>query len=206
LDHPSATAARSLGVLTKVIAIGMDRLALSVYHATRGPRDTAARESGHRLFTHTVPASVLAGATVGLLVLVYPALVAVVAALLAGLLALGFKRAGSVLATVTGFVTWWALTQHPGWSWLFPVAVTLGCVVHICGDAVTNSGVPILWPVDRGGRRWAPVRTPVTFNAGGPEEQMVVAPLLLLAVVVSVSWISGLLGVLVSAVAAARGL
>jgi membrane-bound metal-dependent hydrolase YbcI (DUF457 family) len=205
LDHPSATAARSLGVLTKVIAIGMDRLALSVYHATRGPRDTAARESGHRLFTHTLPACVLAGGVVGLLVLVYPVLVALVAALLAGLLALGFKRAGGVLAIGAGLVTWWALTQHPGWSWLFPAAVTLGCAVHIMGDMVTNSGVPVLWPIERAGKRWAPVRTPVTFNAGGPEEQLVVAPLLLLAVALSVSWSTGLLAVVVSAVAAIGG-
>lgn len=205
LDHPQATAARSLGLLTKLIAIGVDRVALAIYHATRGQRDPAGRESGHRLVTHTVPGCVLAGVLAGVLTMVSPIAGAVTCGVLAGLLALGLRQAGFGLAGATGALAWWGLTQEIRWWWLVPVAVTVGCLAHVAGDAVTTSGVPLLWPVTVGGQRWRPIRTPVTFAAGGPEETMLVAPLLTVGLLVAVSSVTGLLPVVVSAAAATWG-
>jgi membrane-bound metal-dependent hydrolase YbcI (DUF457 family) len=201
LDHPQATAARSLGLVTRLLAIGMDRLAMTIYHATRGPRDTQDRRSGHRAFTHTLPACALAGGLSWLLMLVWPLIFAVVAALLGGLLALGLKQAGGWLAIATGVGAAVTLFQYPGWSWLFPVAVTVGCVVHVMGDWLTNSGVPLAWPLQINGRRWGAVRSPIPFDAGGAEERMLVAPVLLGGVVVSVAWSTGLLNAVWSAYA-----
>jgi membrane-bound metal-dependent hydrolase YbcI (DUF457 family) len=234
LDHPSATAARSLGLVTRAIAYGMDRLSLQIYHATAGPKDPRDRASGHRLFTHTPVACVLAGAITGLIALAYPPAAALVCALLGGLLTLPLSRffrfvaASTRLAlrvTVTavapgvgrdlerfvrdlnqavgwlfflagGGLGWWVLTTMPVWAWTIPVAVTLGCLVHIAGDLVTNSGVPILWCPLVGThreRRWAPVRTFSFFDAGGPEELGIIRWVLLGANLLAALALLGLL-------------
>lgn len=199
LDHPSATAARSLGIVTKLIAHGVDRASLAIYHASRLPADPVERKSGHRLWTHTVPSCLLAGLLVGLLVLVSPVACAVACGLLAGLLAQGVKVAGGLLGLVTFVVTWWTVTQYPGWSWLVPLAVTVGCLVHIAGDWVTNSGVPALWPLESRGRRWRLVTCPVTFAAGDSVETMFVRPGLVVCLVLVTGWETGLLGLVVTA-------
>lgn len=203
LDHPQATAAKSLGPVTKVIAIGVDRTSVAVYHATRAAGDPRDRHGGHRLLTHTVPWCLVVGVLVGLLGVVSPIGLAVSCGLLAGLLALGFKQAGFGLAVATGGVSWWLLDHDPSWSWVVPVAVTAGCLVHLAGDAVTPSGVPILWPLKVGGQRWRMVSTPVTFDAGGTEETMLVAPLLVLGLLVAVAQVTGVLPVVLAAVARA---
>jgi membrane-bound metal-dependent hydrolase YbcI (DUF457 family) len=199
LDHPQATAARSLGFVTKGIARGVDKVSLAIYHATRTPGDVADRHSGHRLVTHTVPGCLLAGLVVGVLALVSSVALAAVAGLLAGLLALGFKQAGFGLAVSTAGVSWWLFDHYPGWSLAVPVAVTVGCLIHTAGDWVTNSGVPVLWPLVSEGKRWRLVHAPVTFAAGDHVETMLVAPLLLFGLAVEVSLVTGLLPILVSA-------
>lgn len=205
LDHPGATAAKSLGPVTKVIAWAVDRVAVTVYHATRGPGDSPTRRGGHRLLTHTVPACLLAGALVGLLGVLSPVALAVVCGLLAGLLALGTKQAGVTLAVTCAGVAWWLLERYPGWSWAVPVAVTVGCLVHLAGDAVTPSGVPLLWPLAVRGERWRMVSTPVTFDAGGAAETVAVAWLLRAGLAVAVASVTGVLPVVVSAAVAAGG-
>lgn len=203
LDHPSATAARSLGLLTKLIARGVDTVSLAVYHATRSPGDAASRHSGHRLLTHTWPGCLLAGVIAGLLVLVSPIAGAVLCGLLGGLMALGIRQAGFPIAAVTSVVAWFTLDQHSGWSWLVPVAVLLGCVVHTLGDWLTNSGVPLLWPMASQGKRWRLVTAPVTFAAGDHIEKNLVAPLLVIGLVVATAQVTGVLPAAITAAVSA---
>lgn len=200
LDHPSATAARSLGVVTRLLAHGVDHLSLMIYHATRSPGDVADRRSGHRLFTHTWPACLLAGLLVGFLAVVSTVALAVTCGLLAGLLALGFRTAGFGIAVSTLAGSWWLLDHYSGWSWTVPVAVTVGCIVHTLGDWVTNSGVPLLWPLVSQGKRWRLVHAPVTFSAGDAVETRLVAPLLVVCLVVSTAQVTGVLPAVISAV------
>lgn len=202
LDHPSSTAARSIGLLTKLIAHGLSALSLAVYHATRETGDPGDRHSGHRLLTHTLPGSLLAGLLVAAACLLHPAAAAVSLGLLAGLLSLGLHVAGIGLAVGAAGVAWWASTTHPGWWWLYGVAVTVGCLAHIAGDACTNSGVPLAWPLLLGGRRWRLLKTPVTFATGTAVETALVTPVLLVAVAVAGSWVTGVLALVVSAVTA----
>ncbi len=63
------------------------------------------------------------------------------------------------------------------------LAVGPGMVVHSVGDAVTESGAPLLWPVTIRQRRWYPVGSPraVRFRTGGRMETWVVAPALTVA-------------------------
>lgn len=205
LDTPQGTAARSLGPVTRLLAVAVDRGSLAIYHATRETGDSATRRSGHRLATHTVPACVLAGLLVAVLGLVSPVALVVACAVLGGLLALGLRQAGFALAVSTGVLAWWALDSHSSWWWAVPVAVTVGCLCHLVADAMTATGIPALWPLASKGERWRMVTLPVTFTAGDHVETALVAPTLILAVAVSVASVTGLLPVLASAVAVALG-
>jgi membrane-bound metal-dependent hydrolase YbcI (DUF457 family) len=46
-----------------------------------------------------------------------------------------------------------ALFSPTHWTWL-PVAVGIGCTVHVLGDFLTTDGVPLLWPLQRRPPRW----------------------------------------------------
>src|SRR5690606_1942141 len=180
---------RSGGFATRLLARGIDAASLAIYHATREGGDPAERRSGHRLVTHTIPGCLLASLVVASLCLLHPAAGGVVACLLARLLCLGLRKAGGGVALAAGGVAVWVLTQHFAWWWVLPVASFLGCLVHILGDTVTNSGTPLLWPLARGGRRWRLLTTPWTFGAGGAFELVIVAPCLLVCcLLASLGW------------------
>ena len=68
-------------------------------------------------------------------------------------------------------------------GWL-GTALTLGMVVHSLGDAVTETGAPLLWPLRIRQRRWYPVGSPrpLRFRTGGAVEAWLVAPVLTVAV------------------------
>jgi len=61
LDHPSSRPARCLGLITRVIAVGLAALSAAVYRWTATARDRP-NESGHRGITHTVLFCVVLGA------------------------------------------------------------------------------------------------------------------------------------------------
>lgn len=191
LDHPQATAARSLGIITRLIARGVDAASLAIYHASREGADPAERKSGHRLATHTIPGAAAASLASAALCLLHPLAGAVLCFLLAGLMSLGLKVAGGMLGVGSGVAGWWLLDHENAWWWLVPVAVFAGCVVHILGDLCTTSGVPLLWPLRSQGRRWRLVTTPVTFAAGDAVEHLLIAPLLAVGVVAAVGGVAG---------------
>lgn len=195
LDHPSATVARSLGPVTRGIAWAIDRASIGAYEATAGPRDKR-RQNGHRLLTHTVPGALGFGA-VALAVMALPAVPlgdtgvalpvgATVPALLAALLALGAPGVGATFAVGTGIAAVTAFSQGEAWVPLLALAVTVGCLAHVAGDAVTVSGVPLAWPIERDGQRWRMVRTPVTFRVGSATERLGVGPAVMTLAAVAV--------------------
>lgn len=196
LDHPQATAARSLGIVTRLVAKGVDVASLAIYHASREGADPPERRSGHRLFTHTVPGAALASLVAASLCLLHPVAGAVLCFLLGGLMSLGLKVVGGSLGVGSGLLAWWLLERETAWWWLVPVSVFVGCVVHILGDTVTNSGTPILWPLRTQGRRWRLVTTPVTFSAGDSVELLLIAPLLVVGCVAAAGGVLGVWPVL----------
>lgn len=205
IDQPGSKVARSLGPITYWLARGMALVSLAVYHGTRGDRDPVDRQSGHRLVTHTVPAAAMFGAMAAVAVAFGPWPAAVTCALLVALMAGGIRVAGGTLALAGGGVAYWTVTTHPGWSLLFGAAVSVGALAHTLGDSTTNSGVPLWWPVMRDGRRWAPVKTTVTFRTGSHLEVNVVTPLLAFCALVAASLVTGVLPMVVTAVVAAAG-
>lgn len=196
LDHPSAYVSRSLGPVTRAIAWGIDHVAIGVYEATAGPRDRK-RNNGHRLLTHTIPGCLGFGVIALGLMAVPPVPVgdsglslplgAVVPGLLAALLALGAPGIGTTFAVSTATAAVIAFSQGTAWVPMLAVAVTVGCLAHVAGDAVTVSGVPLSWPIERDGQRWRMVRTPVTFKVGSVTEVYGVGPAVLGLAAVTVS-------------------
>lgn len=84
-------------------------------------------------------------------------------------------------AVWAGVSVWW-----PQWALLAGGGLALGCVTHICGDALTLSGVSgFLWPIPIRGETFYEVRTPrwMRFRTGGVVESCLVAPALLVAAV-----------------------
>lgn len=207
LDCPQATAARSLGIVTKTIARGVEAASLRAYYATRTRRDPADRLSGHRLLTHTMPASLLF-ASLAAACLLHPIAGGIAVGLLVGLLGVIFNARltrwvrllarsvgrpiprwvgvspGFILVLAGGLGGWKLLTDDAGWWWLIPLCVVVGCVVHILGDTITNSGTPLLWPLTLGNRRWR-LFTTRWFAAGDEFELRRVAPVLVGALVVA---------------------
>ena len=196
LDHPSATVARSLGIVTRLLAVAIDRASLALYHATRAEGDPGQRRSGHRLVTHTVPGCLVTAAVVGLLCLAHPLAGAAAACLLVGLLGLGVRALGGGAALTAGGVTWWLLTYEFFWWWTIPLATFVGAFAHVIGDTFTNSGTPLWWPLLRDGRRWRLVTTPATFSTGDYVETMLVAPLLVFATALASLWPLGVVPLL----------
>jgi len=91
------------------------------------------------------------------------------------------------LAWLTGFVhvptapfgalvvaaVMWRWPAPSGW-WL-GYAIAAGCLVHCLGDAMTHSGVPLLWPWPVQGQVWYPVRPRPEwrFKTGGRKSEQV---------------------------------
>jgi membrane-bound metal-dependent hydrolase YbcI (DUF457 family) len=65
-DHPSATAARTFGPLSRFLARLINATSMVIYHRTKTRRDQD-RDGGHRGVTHTVVFALLAGTGAGLL-------------------------------------------------------------------------------------------------------------------------------------------
>lgn len=179
LDHPSATASRSLGPVTGLVAWTLRHVSGFVYRHTKTTRDSG-RDGTHRGITHTWPGALTVGAataaicrfgglwgTVGCLFLFA----------LFALRALPPKEApGTDLVCAAGLagLGWWVLPSEGLSAWT-GAAVVVGMLVHCLGDALTESGVPLLWPIPLDGKRWYPVRTPaiVRFRASGPGDRIV---------------------------------
>lgn len=200
IDKPGSRVARSLGPVTKFIAVGIAALAVAVFYATRTELDTTSANGGHRRLTHTVPGALLFGLVVAVAVLAHPIAGAVVLALLIGLTAQGFKSLGSGFTLAGAGLAWWTISHFPSW-WPLWVTVTVGgSLVHCLGDSATNSGTPLLWPVTRHGKRWHMVRFPATFTTNDTVETEFVTPLLMVLLMVSGGFATGVSQAILGAV------
>jgi membrane-bound metal-dependent hydrolase YbcI (DUF457 family) len=189
LDHPSSVATRRFSVASWLASHVIRPLSRLVYDLTRGRRDTG--RGSHRGLTHTVVGAVLLGMAVNLASARFgtPVLVGT----LFVCLALAIKGLDAIVPGPPSLVIAAGLTYLiedfvPGGTagtagWL-GTAVTLGMVVHSVGDAITESGAPLLWPLPIRQRTWYPVGSPrpLRFRTGGTVEAWLVAPVLTVAV------------------------
>jgi membrane-bound metal-dependent hydrolase YbcI (DUF457 family) len=189
LDHPSSMATRRFSAASFVASRVVRPLSRLVYDLTRGRRDTG--RGSHRGLTHTVVGAVLLGLAVNLASARFGT--PVLMGTLFVCLALAIKGLDALVPGPPSLVIAAGLTyaiEHavPGGTagtagWL-GTAVTLGMVVHSVGDAITESGAPLLWPLPIRKRRWYPVGSPrpLRFRTGGAVEAWLVAPALTVGV------------------------
>ncbi|MHA6782914.1 metal-dependent hydrolase [Pseudonocardia saturnea] len=188
LDHPSSTATTHFTAASFLASNVVRPLSGLVYRLTRARRDTG--KGTHRGLTHTVVGAALLGLAINLASARWgtPVLIGT----LFVCLALAIKGLDAIVPGPPSLVIAAGLTfaveQYvPGGTagtagWL-GTAVTLGMIVHSVGDAITESGAPLLWPLPIRHRRWYPVGSPrpMRFRTGGRVEAWVVAPALTVA-------------------------
>jgi membrane-bound metal-dependent hydrolase YbcI (DUF457 family) len=189
LDHPSSLATRRFSVASWIACHVVRPLSGLVYDLTKGRRDTG--RGTHRGLTHTAVAAVALGMAVNVASARWGAPVLI--GTLFVCLALAIKGLDAIVPGPPSLVIAAGLTYAveefvPGGTagtagWL-GTAVALGMAVHSVGDAVTESGAPLLWPLRIRQRRWYPVGSPrpLRFRTGGAVEAWLVAPALTVAV------------------------
>ncbi|WP_435112377.1 metal-dependent hydrolase [Nocardiopsis synnemataformans] len=172
LDEPGSTVGRSLGFVSRGVSRALRATSRRVYRATATSYDLRGRsDGGHRHLTHTVPAVLVFGAVAGGIAALGALGLGLVAfgmsALGLGCVARSFGRsavqsAGVVAACVAAAAV--VLGSAP-W-WLIGLTVAVGALVHVLGDWLTRSGVPLAWPLVYRGKRWWMFRSPVAFHTG----------------------------------------
>lgn len=188
LDHPPSTVARSFGPLTRVISRGVDLTSVGIYNMTRLKGDPH-RNGGHRTFTHTAVFAALAGTVTASLVLLHnPWITAALLFFITGLGVRGLLHEWDhaadtfVVIVLSSIVTWqcwrWEHTGGGKAAWV-GLTVLVGCLAHCVGDAITEDGCPILWPVPLGRHLWYPIGPPkpMRYRTGGKVELLFVGPL-----------------------------
>lgn len=208
LDHPNATVAKAFGPASVALARVTNAASDAVYQLTKTGVDED-RDGGHRGLTHTLAFAAVLGGGVAVLAdqlpLTVPALLfALLVLALRGLIPSLHKKMGRPgerrrfrapgwWRRTKGMIGIWLLAAVLTWlladavpvsdvgAWLGAM-VALGCLTHCAGDAITEMGCPMLWPVPIGGKRWRLVGPPriLRFKAGGTVERWLVMPVLTL--------------------------
>ncbi len=180
IDHPKAIISRSIGPITGLVSRAFRGLSGTMYRTTRTDKDGRG-EGTHRFLTHTLIFSLILGGLVSAVTALGDWVAVAVVALLMVLLAA--KALGEWVLFVALGAAAIVLVNDPvntleSMSVVLGVAVTLGCVVHILGDWLTEAPVPMLWPAPIQGRRWYPCNAPawVRFPTGKKFETAVVFP------------------------------
>jgi membrane-bound metal-dependent hydrolase YbcI (DUF457 family) len=182
LDEPGSTVGRSLGLVTTGAARALRAASRAVYEATATEVDLrAGKDGGHRHLTHTLPAVLLFGAAAWGLSAAGPLGVGVVVFAMAalGLGAVGRAvglgvRARQATAGAAVLAAAAAVLADGGGPVVVGATVGLGALVHVLGDWLTRSGVPLAWPFTVRGKRWWMFRSPVAFHTGRSPVELVV--------------------------------
>jgi hypothetical protein len=183
LDCGSATASRLLGPITGTLSRLLRFMSRHLYAWTKGPRDED-WEGTHRHMTHTVLFALLLGAgTLGGEHLWGQWWVAGTAA--TGIILAAAALGDWVLVPALGGIGWLILGGQWGHSlagagWAIALSVTVGCICHCLGDALTLMGCPFLFPLMIAGESWFELRPPplLRFRTGGGVESILVFPAL----------------------------
>ncbi|WP_067966002.1 metal-dependent hydrolase [Nocardiopsis trehalosi] len=179
IDHPRSTATRSQGPLTAALSWLARRASAAVHHRTRTAAD-AATDGMHRHLWHTPAAALALGLAAGTAATLSTAALALITWFTTGLAVRGLAQALPRGADRARLTSWPATTlialaatalligsgASPGP--LVGAVLALGMIVHVLGDALTRTAVPLAWPFRVGGRRWAMIGPPraLRFRTG----------------------------------------
>jgi membrane-bound metal-dependent hydrolase YbcI (DUF457 family) len=189
LDHPESTISRTFGPVSLGFSAGVNTVSGLVYRATRTRRDSR-RTGGHRGLTHTLFFAMLAAViTTSIVQTSQKWALPVLMFVFCGLAVRGVmhdwcpKKDALLITGVSAAMTWACVTwtaQTSASAAACGVAVGIGCVAHYLGDAITEQGCPILWPIPLNGKTWYPVAPPkvMRMQTGGTVEMTVVGPVI----------------------------
>ncbi|WP_033400588.1 metal-dependent hydrolase [Actinokineospora enzanensis] len=189
LDHPESTVSATFGPVTQAASSLLNGLSSGLYRLTRTKRDSK-RGGGHRGFTHTLVFAVIATVVTTAIVQTsrswaLPLLMFFFCGLaVRGIMHKWSPRHDALWITGTALILTYAClkwTDHSDANAAAcGVAVGIGCIAHYLGDAITEQGCPILWPVPIGLKTWYPVAPPkiLRMRTGGRVEMALVGPVL----------------------------
>lgn len=189
LDHPESTVSSTFGPVTAAGSKLINAISHGIYQVTRTKRDSK-RDGGHRGFTHTLVFAVLAAIITTAIVQTsqswaLPLLMFFFSGLaVRGIMHKWCPRNDALWITGTALMLTYACLkwtdQASADAAACGVAVGIGCIAHYLGDAITEQGCPILWPVPIRFRTWYPVAPPkiMRMRTGGTVEMAIVGPLL----------------------------
>jgi membrane-bound metal-dependent hydrolase YbcI (DUF457 family) len=153
LDHPQATASRSLGPVTGVISKALNQVS-----------------GGHRQGTHSLLfALLMALGTAWLLANTSGPWVALGLCFFFASLALRVltEASGLISAGLAAVVAATLISFAPEADWLW-LSISIGCLLHMLGDILTPEGVPPLWPATK----WR-FRLPIIGHTGDWREGVI---------------------------------
>ncbi|MBC6451596.1 metal-dependent hydrolase [Actinokineospora xionganensis] len=189
LDHPESTVSSTFGPVTAAGSKLINAISHGIYQVTRTKRDSK-RDGGHRGFTHTLVFAILAAITTTAIVQTsqswaLPLLMFFFSGLaVRGIMHKWCPRNDALWITGTALLLTYACLkwtdQASADAAACGVAVGIGCIAHYLGDAITEQGCPILWPVPIAFKTWYPVAPPkiMRMRTGGTVEMAIVGPLL----------------------------
>lgn len=214
IDSHSSTVVNSLGIFGKPLHKVVNGVSLAVHETTRTKYDKP-RDNGHRTLFHTAAIAILMGALVslgsslpgevGILGKDFPIGQLISILVLGFFLNLGLagifeKQVKKARKTYGPYVLWAISTagafgiaallpEGEKFSWL-GIAVGVGWVMHILGDAITKLGSPFFWPLKIRGKRWYDVALPsfMRIKAGGAFEKFFLLPALTLITALALFW------------------
>lgn len=189
LDHPESTVSNTFGPVSSAASKAINAISSGVYRLTRTKRDSN-RQGGHRGLTHTlVFAAFAAVVTTAIVQTSQSWALPLLMFFLCGLAVRGIMHkwcprrdilwiTGTSLLLTYACLRWTDQTDANAAA--CGIAVAIGCVAHYLGDAITEQGCPILWPVPIAWKTWYPVAPPkiMRMRTGGRVEMAVVGPLL----------------------------
>ncbi|HEY8372612.1 MAG TPA: metal-dependent hydrolase [Pseudonocardiaceae bacterium] len=187
IDHPSSTVARTFGPFSQGMSKALNGLSSWAYRTTKTRKDPN-RDGGHRGLTHTLLFALAAGViTTAVVQNGPPWTLPVLMFFFCGLAVRGLMnnwkpKQDALAITITSAVltalcSRWVLSA-PENAAAAGLAVIIGCVAHYIGDAVTERGCPMLWPIPIRGRTWYPVAPPkrMRIRTGSAVELSLVLP------------------------------
>lgn len=170
IDHPSATVSRTFGPVSRGVSKGIAALA-----------------DGHRKGTHCLFGIGLLGllAQAGVMYRHHIVQGAALCAILIVTLAAGVRMLripGWVddLAPIPIVIIGVCFTNVDLTT--VPIALVIGCLAHVLGDCLTNSGCPIFWPLSNARLKFG------LFKTGGKFEKWVMFPALILTAYGLAGW------------------
>ncbi|MBM7770185.1 membrane-bound metal-dependent hydrolase YbcI (DUF457 family) [Actinokineospora baliensis] len=189
LDHPESTVSSTFGPVTQAASKIFNTISRGIYKVTRTKRDSK-REGGHRGFTHTLVFALIATVvTTAIIQTSRSWALPVLMFFFSGLAVRGIMHkwcprndalwiTGTALLLTYACLKWTDQTTADAAA--CGVAVGIGCIAHYLGDAITEQGCPILWPVPIAWKTWYPVAPPkfLRMRTGGRVEMALVGPAL----------------------------